>query len=106
MAHNVLEMDPTIFRVARHYLDGGSIEWIAKQIGITPEGVADAWERSRTILTHHLIRVDELPMQDSEVFERSEECIRLLLHWEESITLYAKLAAAADVSQSDDPSGS
>lgn len=105
MANDVLETDPTVFRVARHYLDGGSIEWIAEQTGLSPEDVTDAWERSRTSLTDHLIGVDETPMQDSEVFERSEECIRLLLHWEESIVLCAKLAAV-DVSENGNQSGS
>lgn len=83
--------DPRIFRLARQHLDGASFDWIAERWDMSAAEVREAWNRCRELLTQHLRGVDEPLMSDSDIFERSEDCVRLLLRWQETYELSTRL---------------
>ena len=75
------------FRFDRRTLDGVSIDWLAERTQLTAEQVRDAWEACRHSLSRHLADDNEALLSDEYIHANTEQCLRLLLQWQEVLEL-------------------
>jgi len=77
------------YRLGRLFFDGADAEWIAAREQITQAEVQTAWEFCREKLSHFFAAADgkkRALLSDAELYARSEDCVRLLLHWYEVLS--------------------
>ena len=83
------------YRIGRHFLDGADAEWIASREQIAQADAESAWEFCRERLSNFVAAGEETRLlSDAELHGRSEECIRLLLHWHEVLSANERWAIA------------
>ena len=74
------------YRLGRLFFDGADAEWIAAREQISQAEAQSAWEFCREKLSRFFATAagEEFRLlSDTALKARSEECIRLLLHWYE-----------------------
>ncbi len=92
------------YRLGRLFVDGADAEWIAAREQISPAEAQTAWEFCREKLSSFFASAagEELKLlSDTELCERSEDCIRLLLHWYEVLSENERWSQAVEESRSD-----
>lgn len=95
--------DQEMYRIGMRRLDGGSIEWLIQNTGCSRITIQSAWEHCRKMLSQHLCGQVDASLSDNDIFDRSEECLRLLLHWHETLPTSRRLAKPPEgVDESDD----
>ena len=77
------------YRLGRLFFDGADAEWIAEREQISQAEVQTAWEFCREKLSLFFAASDGEKrglLSDAELYARSEDCVRLLLHWYEVLS--------------------
>ena len=86
------------YRLGRLFFDGADAEWIAAREQISQAEVQTAWEYCREKLSSFFAAAagEELRLlSDTELCARSEDCVRLLLHWYEVLSENERWSQAA-----------
>ena len=85
------------YRLGRLFFDGADAKWIAAREQITQAEAQTAWEFCREKLSHFFTAADDEKhalLSDAELYARSEDCVRLLLHWYEVLSENARWSQA------------
>ena len=92
------------YRLARLFFDGAEAEWIAARGQMSQAEVQAAWEFCREKLSNFFAAAaGEEPklLSDTALRERSEDCVRLLLHWYEILSDNERWSKVLEQSRSD-----
>ena len=91
------------YRLGRLFFDGADADWIATREQISQADVQAAWEFCREKLSYFLTTAtgEEVKLlSDADLFERAEDCVRLLLYWHEVLSENERWSQAMEEQQS------
>ena len=87
------------YRLGRLFLDGADAKWIATNEQMSVADAQAAWEYCREKLSAYFAAAageERKLLTDTELCSRCEDCLRLLLHWHETISRNERWARAID----------